>query len=118
MSEPPEGRGVSVSTVWANVDDVPVLPANTFVTQMGGFNNGVFDPAILNVGFTAPPFVLGSPEEQRAMMNAIGAIPVRALGRYQLTRERLGELIQLLQGLAVAWDQAQQQFGGGGLSGD
>jgi hypothetical protein len=99
-----------MSTVWAGIDELPVLPINTFVTQMGGYSNGEFDGAILNVGYVAPPFVLGTPEEQHAMLNAMGGVTARALGRFQLSRARLAELIGLLQGLADTWDGAEEQI--------
>jgi hypothetical protein len=109
----PFDASVTLSAVWSNLDDVPVLPANAFLLQLGAPGpDGRPDPAIVTVGFLAPPALTGTPEEQAAMLAALGAVSIRAHAKYLLTRPRLQELIQYLQGLADNWDRLLQAVDG------
>lgn len=75
------------------------------LVQIGSGPEGPED-IIVTLGHVAPPVVLGTSEEQQALMMAIGAISVRPLCRVSLSRARLGELIGALQSVAQAFDMA------------
>ena len=50
-------------------------------------------------------------EEMMQQLRSMGTLPVETLGRYVLTRERLGELIAVLQRAAAIFDEARRQGG-------
>ena len=108
MSEPTQ---IQISMIWPNVQDLPVLRANQFLGQFGSGPDGMPEEFVLTVGYAAPPVVLGSPQEQAASLAALGAVSVSGLSRVSMSRARLGELIQLLQQGAAAYDQAQGRTG-------
>lgn len=111
MTEPTDDQ-ISLSIVWPDVNDVPVHVANQMVTQIGVAADGQTPEAIIvTLGHVAPPFVLGSPEDQRAMLRAMGGIPSRTLGRFYFTRERAEEVAHLLLGAVATYDGLA---GGGG----
>ncbi|WP_395659142.1 hypothetical protein [Nocardioides sp.] len=100
-----------VGVIWPDVEDVPVLAANQFVTQLDAGSAGV-EQIVLILGNVTPPLVLGPPEEVQAMLAAVGAVSVKALGRYALTRGRLEELIELLLQARQNWDSSMGGQGG------
>lgn len=101
---------VVVEADWAGAGSVPVLVANQFVGQLGAVTSGdrpIPDGVYLIVGHGAPPVVVGSPDSVRRQVEALGnRLPVTVHARFFLTRERLGELIQVLSETAQKYDAA------------
>lgn len=95
-----------VSLIWPEVEEEPVFRANQFLGQISTTSAGTPEDFLLTIGYVAPPVLLGTPDEQRATMGALGAVSVRTLCRVSMSRERLGELIQMLQGVAQQFDRA------------
>jgi hypothetical protein len=77
--------------VRVGVEDVPVYFANNFVVQHQQ------DEFFLTVGQFQPPILLGTAEERRKQLEELGYVPVKVVARLGLTRQRLVELIEVLQ---------------------
>jgi hypothetical protein len=92
--------------VWPDVQELPVLSANQFLSQLSPGPNGLPEEMLLTIGYAAPPVLLGTPEEQQMTLRALGAVPVRAHVRVAINRVRLQEVIQMLQTTAETWDNA------------
>lgn len=100
-----------VSVDWGDAANVPAIPLNQFVCQVGApLRDGRPDGIYLLFGNVVPPLILGdSPEEiQRFIDMAKAGAKVQIHGRYVLSRERLDELIEALQKIAGIYDSAME----------
>jgi hypothetical protein len=88
-----EGQ-LEVPIIWAGVEDVPILYANTFVSQIDSSSPEGF---IITVGQVTPPALVGTPDQVREQAKQISYVPVRAVARIGVTRAKLEELVQVLQ---------------------
>jgi hypothetical protein len=84
---------IAIPLAWVESDE-PVTFANQFMTQ-----RVTETELLLLVGQAFPPPIIGSPDQQLEQARQIPFVPVRTLGRYSLTRERVVELVNLLQRL-------------------
>ena len=76
---------------WIDFETTPILFANHFLVQ--------YQPNEFVVTFgqvTGPP-VVGTPDQVRDETRQLGRVPIRTLARTGLTRDRIVELIALLQ---------------------
>ncbi len=87
-----------VPLVWEDVDQAIVF-ANQFLIQ---HQKGEF---VMTVGQVIQPPVLGTIEEREEQISRINYVPVRILGRYGFSRQRLVELISVLQDNLEKHDQ-------------
>ncbi|MFF7166323.1 hypothetical protein ACFZBP_33955 [Streptomyces sp. NPDC008086] len=102
---------VEIRLVWRNTD-VPSRPANQFIVSLSLPNAaGQADAIHLTLGQADPPIISGSPAQMEQDLRQLGTLPVETLGRYVLTRARLGELIQVLQRAASNYDSMRQSGG-------
>ena len=83
---------LSVPLVYVGIEDVPILYANQFIIQHQQ------DEFIISVGQLSPPVLLGDESEQREQAERLSYVPVKVVARLALTRQRLTELITVLQG--------------------
>lgn len=108
-SEQPTGCSVTVTEhidqrlelplKWIDFDAIPVLLANCFLVQ---HQPGEF---VLSLGqLTAPPLV-GTPEDIKAQVTELTQVPIRTIARYGLTRDRVTELIALLEAALIEHDR-------------
>lgn len=93
-SQPP----VSVPIVYVGAEDVPILYVNQFVSQFQA------DEFILTVGQVSPPILLGDEAEQREQAERVSYVAVKVVARLAFTRQRLKEIIALLQSNLDAYD--------------
>ena len=77
--------------MWEEADDHSVVFANQFLIQHQP------DEFVLTVGQLVTPPLLGTDEEKREQLARVSYVPIRAIGRYGLTRRRIEELIAVLQ---------------------
>jgi hypothetical protein len=84
-------EGVEIPIVYVGVEDEPILLANQFVIQ---HQQNEF---ILTIGQIAPPILLGTEQERMEQAKQVAYVPVNVVGRFTFTRERLVELLQVLQ---------------------
>ncbi len=82
---------IRVPITYIGLDDMPVLFANNFVVQ---HEQTEF---ILTAGQLVPPVLLGTTEERLEQAKQLGYVGVRVVARLALTRDRVTELIQVLQ---------------------
>jgi len=92
---------IAVPLAWVEADE-PVAFANQFLFQQVMENDFV-----LHIGQAFPPALVGTPEQQREQAKQIPFVPVRPLGRFSLTRERVVELVNLLQGVLASSNPTQ-----------
>jgi hypothetical protein len=100
-------QGLRVSVDWSDAASVPATPLNQFVCQVGApLRDGRPDGIYLTLGTLIPPLVLGdTPEERQHFIDmAKAGARVQVHGRYALSRERLDEFIDALQGIANIYD--------------
>jgi hypothetical protein len=95
MEEP--GR-IDIPIIWVGVEDTEILFANQF---LGQWNQ---QEVVLTFGQLTPPVLLGTPEQRAQQVERLGYIPVKTVARFGLTRERLEELIGVLQTTARNFD--------------
>jgi hypothetical protein len=94
---------IQVPVVWAGVEDVPILYANTFISQFDPAATGGF---IVTIGQLTPPALIGTPDQVREQAEQVSFVPVRAVARIAMTRSKLDELIALLQLNRDQFDEA------------
>lgn len=100
---------VTLEVDWSAVEDVQTLPVNQMLAQVGPGTDatGVPDGVYLTFGHAAPPVLLGSQEAiRRGLEQLDGRLKVDVHGRYFLTRDRLAELIRILQTTSAQLDIA------------
>lgn len=111
MTEPAAQIGI----VWPDVSEAPVHRVNQFVSQLEAGGPDGADGILLTLGYVPPPVVIGTPEEVGAMYGALGALSAHAYGRFSMSRQRVVELIQILQTTVGQYDgQAPNQGPEGG----
>jgi len=91
---PDDEDGIVVPLVWLGLEETPVQAANQFIVQHDPM---AVDEFYLTIGHVTPPAITGTPEEQREQAKRIQFVPVRPLGRFQLTRQRYSELLSAMQ---------------------
>ncbi len=97
-----EEDAITLPVTYLGVEDVPILFANQFVIQ---HEKNEF---VLTVGQLQPPILLGSPEERKEQAKRLTYVPIRVVGRFGLTRQRLAELIEVLQSNLRTYDKKQE----------
>ena len=100
---------ITVSVDWSKAAEAPTLHVNQFVGQVGtptaeGNPDGVY----LLLGSVRPPVIVGSDEEarRRAIDELKGGLKVTVHGCFHMSRERLDEMIRVLQTTAEHYDAA------------
>jgi hypothetical protein len=88
----PEPDGITVPVVWVVGDDLPVRFANHFLGQVVAH-----DEAVLSFGQLVPPPLLGSPDDRREQAEGLSFIPVHAIARLAMNRQRLEELRRVIE---------------------
>lgn len=92
-----------VPLVYVGGEDMPVLLANNFVIQ---HEQNEF---VLTIGQLIPPILLGSREERLEQAKRLSYVPVKIVAKIGLTRQRLVELISVLQTNLATYDEKQRR---------
>ncbi|MBG0815579.1 hypothetical protein [Planomonospora sp. ID82291] len=111
MQENPTVSELAVTAGWSAANGVPIQHVNQFVGQPGPPTlNRTPDDVFLLFGSVPPPFVPGDPEGRRRAVEALkDGLPVTVHARFHLSRERLEELIDVLQQTAANHDATVEQ---------
>jgi hypothetical protein len=111
---PEEEDPIQIPIVYVGTEDVPVYFANNFVVQH--FNNEF----VVTFGQLIPPILLGEREERREKARSLSFAPVKVIGRYGFTEDRLRELIKALNENLEVYLKAkgQRKEGANGASED
>lgn len=96
---------IQLPLVWVAAEEEPIQLANQFLVQFDK------DTLFLSVGQTAPPAILGTPEEQFEQLKALSFVAVKTIGRFSLTRRNVAELIDVLTKVATAFDTKPEETG-------
>ncbi len=99
-----EEDAITLPLTYLGLEDVPILFANQFVIQ---HEKNEF---VLTVGQLQPPILLGSPDEQKEQAKKLTYVPIRVVGKFGLTRQRLAELIEVLQSNLRTYDEKQEHI--------
>jgi flagellar motor switch/type III secretory pathway protein FliN len=94
-----DAEPIAIPVLFIGAEDVPILFANQFVIS---FQQQEF---ILTAGQIAPPILLGSEEEQRQQARDISFVPVKVVARLGMTRQRMAELVAVLQDTLRKFDE-------------
>jgi hypothetical protein len=86
-NQPIEARQVVVQ--W---DEEEIRSLHVQACNMFSFHSGP-DGIVVTLGYAAPPFVQGTPDEQRAALMSIESVQAKALYRIQLAYNRVPELL-------------------------
>jgi len=100
-----EGETFEVPLVFVGAEDVPVLLGNNFIIQHQQ------DEFILSVGQFTPPILVGTLEERERVAKEITHLPVKIVARVAMTRQRLVELIEILQTNLKTFDEGHKVTG-------
>ena len=76
---------------WVDFEQLPIVFANHFLVQHQP------NEFVLTVGQVTGPPVVGTPEQVREQARGASRVPIHSLARVGLTRERLVELMNILQ---------------------
>lgn len=88
-------QDTATSLKWIDFDETPILFSNQFLIQHE------LEEFVISVGQVAGPPPVAPPEDLRlpvAPVHDPRNVPIATLGRYGLSRHRMTELIELLQG--------------------
>lgn len=89
-----EPEGIQVPVVWLGVEEVPILFANAFVSQIDA---QTLDSLVLTVGQMTQPAISGATEqERRQQVENVAYVPIKPVVRLGLTEARAKELIATL----------------------
>lgn len=94
---------ITLPIVYVGGEDVPILFVNQFVIQ---HQPGEF---VLTVGQITPPILLGSPEERREQAKKLTYVSTKVVARLAFTRQRLVELIEVLQENLNRYDEMMRE---------
>jgi hypothetical protein len=100
---------INVAVDWSAAAVSPTTHVNQFIAQIGPPISGVGpDGVYLLMGSIPPPLVIGNdPETRQRSLDALkDGLKVTVHGRFQMSRERLEELIQVLHATADNYDAA------------
>jgi hypothetical protein len=104
MSET-EREGVPVPVVWVLGDDLLVHTTNQFLGQVVAT-----DEIVLTFGQIVPPVVLGEDaDDRRRQLEEISFVPIQAVARFGMNRQRLTELAGVI---ASTLENHDKMFGG------
>jgi hypothetical protein len=109
--ENPDLTELAVTVDWSTADSVPIEHVNQFIGQPGPPTlSRTPDGIFLLLGSIPPPIIPGDPEGQRRAIESLkNGLPVTIHGRFHLSRERLNELIDVLQQTAANYDALAEQ---------
>lgn len=91
MSTSEQDEQVAIPVVYLGLEETSILYANQFAVQIEG------NDFIVTAGQVAPPLLLGTVEEQREQAKQLPYVPIRVVGRFAVSRERVQQLAELLQ---------------------
>lgn len=100
-----------VRSIWPETDELPLIAANQFATQLlpGADDTSGPEGVLLLVGSAHLPVIVGGdPGELQARLEQ--GIPVHVDAKYQLSRQRAVELIGILTTVVGQFDQASGQL--------
>jgi hypothetical protein len=101
---------LTVAVDWSDAANAPTQHVNQFAGVIGPpTQSGVPDGVYLVMGIAPPPVIVGpDTEARRRVIEELRAsgLKVTAYGRFHMSRERLGEIINVLQTTAAQYDLA------------
>ncbi|MEU9710763.1 hypothetical protein AB0E21_19410 [Streptomyces sp. NPDC047967] len=107
MPEKQPDTTLSLGLSWRNGEQA-ARPANQFIVSVGlPTSQGRPDEIYLTFGQVEPPVLTGTPEQMEDQLRKLGSLHVETLGRYVVSRDRLQELIEVLQRTAELYDSAR-----------
>ena len=85
------GAELSLPLQWIDFEETPILFSNHFLAQHQP------NEFVLTFGQVTGPPVVGTPEQTREQARGVSRVPIQTVARTGLTRDRLVELIEILQ---------------------
>lgn len=109
-ADPPQP--VTVKLDWTENVNEAAQHVNQVLGQIGApSSSGVPDGVYVTLGSVQPPIIPADPEGRQRAIEALMAEPVKVAvyGRFQMSREILGDLIKVLQSTAEQYDAAVRE---------
>jgi hypothetical protein len=85
------GAEFSVPLRWIDFDETPIIFTNHFLVQHQP------NEFVLTLGQVTGPPVVGTPAQIREQARSVDRVPIHTVARMGLTRDRLVQLIEVLQ---------------------
>lgn len=98
---------VMIGLDWSEAEQAPALHVNQVLAQVGPpSSNGVPDGIYIALGSVSPPVIPADKERHQARVAQLagGVLKVAVQARVQMSRDALGDLIQVLQTTADQYD--------------
>jgi hypothetical protein len=83
-----------------------MLTANQALVQIVPNRGQQPEEVVLSFGYLAPPMITGNEQQRRLAAQKLKDIPVQPVVRISFSRQRLGELIEVLNQASENWDAA------------
>jgi hypothetical protein len=94
------GADFTLPLAWADFDEIPILFANHFLVHHEA------DEFVLSLSQVTELPLVGTPEEMREQARSFDHVPIHTVARVGLTRQRVQELIGVLQAKLEEQDRA------------
>ncbi len=102
METPEKRESIQIPLAYVDPENTTIAFANQFLIQL------LQDEFILTVGQVTPPIILGNQRDIDVESLGIDYIPVKVVARLGFTRQRLEELVNLLQENLARYDEMKQ----------
>ncbi len=94
---------IAIPIVFIGAEETPIIYVNHVIAQFER------DEFIVTVGQFAPPILIGTPEERREQLRLVSNVPVRVVARLAFNRDRIRQLIGVLEENVKQYDKAHQK---------
>ncbi|MDR6117290.1 hypothetical protein QE370_000474 [Aeromicrobium sp. SORGH_AS981] len=103
---------IQMTPSWS-VDDLTLHPINQVAVSLAPpAGGGVPDGILIYLGHALPPILLGTEDEVRAQLTALGGeLKVQGRGLFLFSRDRAAELVAILQGSIDQYDNIMNSEG-------
>lgn len=95
---------VGIPLVWVGIEDVPIMFANALMCQ---FDNDL-STFIFSAGQVTPPPLSGTPAELAEQVSNLEFLQVKPIARLSLSRDRVRELVAVLEASLDQCDRASR----------
>lgn len=109
MIQPMAEDQFQMQVIWPEVEQLPVFRANQFLGQISSGVDNLPEDIVLTLGYVTPPVALGSEEERRATLAAIGAMSVKPISRISMSLGQAEGLRSLLDTVITNWREIESR---------
>lgn len=104
---------MQVQVAWVGLEESTPAATNMFISQVDSRGESV----ILTFGFTSPPILSGTPQQNAQTLRELPFVQARPVARVTVTRSLLKEVVAALQTSDTQLEQVERLRKSGGQSG-